>query len=108
MSGIPAWAVRGAKVVCISTHPEWASLPVETPRVGETYTLRAVDVNPFDGVACCWLEEIADQFCLDPRAIGFVAFGLFRFRPLVDDEAQERDVALFSHHLRQNAPELVE
>jgi hypothetical protein len=30
------------------------------------------------------------------------------FRPLVDDQAEQRDVAVFRHHLTQKTPEVVE
>jgi hypothetical protein len=67
-------------------------------REGSIYTLITV-TNEFSELACRVREMplYPDEFVL-----------LSRFRPLVDDEAQERDAAMFRKLLIQNTPELVE
>lgn len=100
MSGIPSWAVKGAKVVCIST--EWPSdypMPelIPDPQKGETYRIAFVE-----------LDQTMDSG-VGVRLIGFNPDDLYclgNFRPLV---TLEDDIAThFQHHLHHTAPALLE
>jgi hypothetical protein len=100
MSGIPAWAVRGRKVVCIDSvwecdDPTDADLP--DPVKGQTYTILDTDMDDDDGAGLYLVEFGDDAF-----------YTIDGFRPIVDIEAQLRDVAMFRKLLTQNTPELVE
>lgn len=99
MSGIPAWAVRGAKVVCVSDaewlrscEPGQESAP--HPLKGETATIEKV-IHLAGEEPYVWLYEYA-----------VCEFKLRFFRPLVDDEAQERDAAMFRRIARMPNPAL--
>lgn len=91
---VPAWAVRGAKCVCVKRE---AWRPLEhferapcVPVYGDIYTVR--QVVSLEGGVYLALDQVAGPYC----------FAVCNFRPLVDDQAQERDVAHFRHHLTQN------
>lgn len=89
MSGIPSWAVRGAKVVCICGFPDAEAAGVLAPQVGQIYTIRAIDHEPPFAV-CFWLEEVGRGFkCSDGIEPSFYAGN---FRPLT---RQETDLAIF-------------
>lgn len=102
MSGIPAWAVPGAKVVCIRTMTRRNGGPV--PVVGQTYVVRHPHVSPF-GDAVIGLEEIVDPLANYKLAPGLGPFWLVEwFRPLVT-RSQEQDIAThFRDLLRQPEP----
>jgi hypothetical protein len=53
--------------------------------------LRHLRIDPADGMLVCWLAEIPDQLLIEDGNLVNVAFGLFRFRPLVT-RTQEQDV----------------
>jgi hypothetical protein len=89
MSGIPSWAVKGARVICIDdvfseSHRRLCrTLPVS----GATYTLRKVSfVADVDVAPCVLLEEVANEHVEHlQRGIlwrGEPRFALRRFRPL--------------------------
>jgi hypothetical protein len=113
MSGIPAWCVRGAKVVCLIG--EWVETPcmpnppAREPMLNEILTIK--DVLTTDE-----FSRLAPRFIFARFAVllSFEELGhdwlyaSHNFAPLVDDEAQERDVAQFRKLLTQNTPELVE
>jgi hypothetical protein len=103
MSGaIPAWAVRGARVVFVDyAGPDrvgpagYEVLPIPGP----VYTIRDVTGE------CIRLEEIVNE----PRWYGDIGFAECRFRirafrPAVPRVAEAEDVALFKHHLDQHQP----
>lgn len=99
MNGIPAWAVPGAKVVCVDGMPSWnyfkgrpakySALPV----LGEIYTISQAVWHqwPFRSGVGLHLLEIQRAGKVSP-------YILERFRPLVT-RSQEQDVAIFRHHL---------
>lgn len=98
MSGIPSWAVRGAKVVCIEADwipDEQPLMPPRLPCLHEVLTIAdIVDVGD------CWLafDEIAGDWF----------FHVDSFRPLVT-RSQEQDIAEhFEHHLRAPVRETAE
>lgn len=83
-----AWAVPGAKVVCIGLCDRseisddcMGDLPV----VGETYTINEVTISPW-GTVVLGIAELAQD----------TLYGVIMFRPL---RTVEDDVALFAHHL---------
>jgi hypothetical protein len=95
VSGIPAWAVRGAKVVCVNgkarsiwTKGGWA------PQTDGVYTVERAFSDRGTGKVLLELREYVHD-------VPYHGWDITRFRPLVDDEAQERDVAIFRHHLTQ-------
>jgi hypothetical protein len=86
--GIPAWAVRGAKVVCVDASNQ---LPDRTQlQLGVVYTIDAVTTTPF-GVFGYRLKET-------PNNIGGLGvpygYNSKRFRPVVT-RTQEQDIAQF-------------
>lgn len=107
MSGVPAWAVRGAKVVCVDPNPWWygpeargANVPVKDA----VYTIREIVFG--DAVL---LEEIRNA----PRlievdggglTIGEPCFAIARFRPVIAKKSEAEDLALFRHHIDQRLP----
>jgi hypothetical protein len=92
---IPSWARKGVKVVCVDFRPGGGgeSCPMAPDAI---YTIDAIETKSF-GVFV-FLKEV--EFVLQGRSL---PFGIFRFRPVVDDsdEAIQRDVALFTSHLKQ-------
>ena len=91
MSGIPSWAVKGAKVVCINSRPPWwcgVGDPVLVPVEGEVYEISALgDFGGQCGLLLVGMGELDFWHCR-------------RFRPLVT-RSQEQDIAEhFAHHLR--------
>lgn len=103
MSGIPAWAVRGAKVVCIEGSGRnhfggWA------PKTGGVYTVRsaffAEGFGPF-----LRLAEYRTEHQWRGMERGWDAY---RFRPVIEPKTEAEDLAHFKHHLTQKTPEVVE
>ena len=98
MSAIPSWARVGARVVCVDAT-ELAGPGAWTPlEQNAVYTIRSIDNVMGVGVR---LREVVrpEWFGWEPTYL------IRRFRPLVDDEAQERDVALFRKLLTTRQPE---
>lgn len=87
-----AWAKLGAQCVCISRNPSWDHLPVVTPELGGTYTIREVRDDAL------LLAEIHNEPIWFIPGIGWGEpdFGVWRFRPLA---SVEDDVAHFQHQL---------
>jgi hypothetical protein len=96
MSGVPSWAVRGAKVVCVDACPWVFGWSGDALVEGAIYTIRGIAPHDSLGRLGLYLDEARTK----TDAFGFL---IARFRPLVDDsdEALARDVALFTEHLRQ-------
>lgn len=98
MSQIPSWAIKGAKVVCISD--DWRlndALPIRVPTVREVFTIEFVALDS-DGVLLGLVEYPAE-------ADGFWCFEVENFAPLVT-RSQEQDIAEhFAGHLHQRVPE---
>ena len=103
MSGLPSWAVRGRKVVCVSggspacfgASRNGGAFPV----TNGIYTIEDAFITPRDRLAVIRLVEV-------PTHSGATGGWLLdRFRPLVDDsdEALERDAEFFRQFLK--APE---
>lgn len=89
-----SWARRGARCVCIPGNGRSAdtadrSHKVDGPRKGDQVTVLSVEHEPH-GVYL----EFAEWPCLTFRAAAF--------RPVVE-RSQEQDVAVFAHHLVQEA-----
>lgn len=112
MSGIPAWAVPGARVVCVDDvfsegHKRiCAALPI----AGGVYTIRKVTfVDGADTAPAVLLEEVVNEYT-ETMLRGFLwrgepRFGLRRFRPL---HTLETDISEhFSQHLHVREPERV-
>jgi hypothetical protein len=110
MSGIPAWVRPGVKVVCVDADDSLGRFAAPDNRLDmwdSSLTERAV--YTIDRVARHGLYP--DLPCIHVREVARPShspFAIRRFRPLVDDEAQERDAAMFRKLLTQNTPELVE
>ena len=94
MSGIPAWAVRGAKVVCISDryHENFVD-DVPRPVCGNVYTIREALVRK--GKPQVRLIEIDS---------GAASFHTNRFRPAVEPKSEAEDLALFRQWLPKSQP----
>lgn len=91
---IPAWAVPGAKVVCVDdeSYGDTGVFPV----LHEKYTLSRLEY--FDGRWCAHLKEIARP----PRTHStfVVPYRLSRFRPAAEPKSLEEDTALFEDIVR--------
>jgi hypothetical protein len=98
---LPSWARVGAKVVCVDAAGSGAD---KTPLTeGATYTIRSVTPALTLSTTCAGirLAEITNGIC----ARGWEwHYNITRFRPLVDDEAQERDAAMFRKLLTTRQP----
>lgn len=92
-----SWAKPGVKCVCITTRRSYHPLGWNVA-VGQTYTIRSVEVSD-RGEVCIALVEFKNWFGKGP------IWPIWAFRPLVTRD-QEQDVALFRHHLAK-APEPV-
>lgn len=104
MSGIPAWAVPGAKVVCVDDSPptsDKAHFHQKWLQAGNIYVIRAAYVGADGEVGVC-LGEIVSVF--RPELGREQGFYLRRFRPAVEPKSEAEDVALFKHHLDQKLP----
>jgi hypothetical protein len=87
---LPSWARVGAKVVVVSVRPTPLGDPVPFS-LGGVVTIGAIVRS-----GCISLVE----YPVGPVTSYFVD----RFRPLVDDEAQERDAAMFRKLLTTRQP----
>lgn len=111
MSGIPAWAVRGAKVVAVGTGSAEPRYPgANYPDVGPQaiYTIRAVKPAGYGGCkeTLVLLREIDNSHIKpEPFEPGYV---LRAFRPLVSTKTEAEDLAHFRKLLDQPIPEAVE
>jgi|DEB19_MinimDraft_3_1074340.scaffolds.fasta_scaffold118202_1 hypothetical protein len=97
MSGIPSWAVRGAKVVCVLDFTTARTVNdlgyTAIPIVGQAYTVRRAYICRY-GVPVIALREFeVDQY-----------FDLRGFRPAVALKTESEDLAHFRHHLDQRQP----
>ena len=100
MSGIPAWAVRGARVVLIDAGPGDVDGPHDA-RVGDICIIDEVGYV-VDQPACICREE-GGRWTLPEHTWA----RLSRFRPFVSTKTQEQDVAEFRKLLTQKLPEAV-
>jgi hypothetical protein len=83
VSGVPSWARKGAKVVCIGGWEHRGGYGDEVlPEVGETYTIRTVEFS-LDGDVCLRLEEIVNARRSYSTGLDECQFYVGRFRPLV-------------------------
>lgn len=99
MSGIPSWAVKGAKVVCVDATPNQFGVLLTK---GDVYTVRGISVMDTYGENGLLLEEVSTggAFSWNGEEVGF-AFR--RFRPAI---TQSDDISThFSHHL--HAPQKI-
>ena len=96
MSGVPAWAVRGARVVCVYEVPDFG------PRLREVCTISGVEVDRKG----CWLfiEGYDDWVPTAPGQTTRHSFLPRNFRPLVSTKTEAEDVAEFRKLLTQNNP----
>lgn len=104
-SGIPAWAVRGAKVVCVNAN--YADGEPTGLVVGKVYTVRAAGIDA-DAISASGhrsrhpvvdLEECQNRYDCYAGPNGHPGFDITRFRPAVPPKTQSEDVGLFRHHL---------
>ena len=101
MNGVPSWASRGARIVCVLdfntsrtvNDKGYRRLPV----LSHTYAVRKAYIDGPSGLPVVTLREFeADHF-----------FDLRGFRPAVEPRAEADDLAQFRHHLDQRQPERV-
>jgi hypothetical protein len=104
MSGVPSWARKGMKVVCINDQ-RLESSEVHTGFLvaGSAYTIDGAYHHPSDGRIGLFLAEAPGKYQGHP-----VAYDLRRFRPAVEPKTEAEDLAQFRKLLTQNTPELVE
>jgi len=106
MSGIPAWAYRGAKVVCVDDAMRGDTTGIELPKLDQTYTIRHVIWNTYWRGWQTRLVEVVNQPQL--YNIGFVeaAWNLSRFKPLITQQDDlEAHFNQFLHHTTPAIPE---
>jgi len=102
MSSIPAWAVRGAKVVC--TRRKWRDVwPGEiAPSFGQILTIRETR-EAVDGLG--GLDLLFEEIVNAPQHYreGFLECGWHhsRFAPLVSTKTEDEDLAHFRPYLHQ-------
>lgn len=105
MSGIPSWAVRGAKVVAVGTPNAGPRVPgANYPEIGGIYTIRKVKPAGYGGCQrdLLMLREIDNShFKPEPFEPGFP---LEAFRPIAPLKTESEDLAHFRHHLDQRQP----
>jgi hypothetical protein len=85
--GIPAWAIKGAKVVCVDAV--WSSIPPANPlRDRAVYTLEQAFISDrgIGSELWCYLREVINPIAPD------WGFNLDRFAPAVT-RSQEQDIA---------------
>lgn len=118
MSGIPAWAVRKAKVVCIE-RDGWNDMRnkvtdeadlMSYPQFGETYTIREVRVRfvPEWGevLVGVLLHEVSNPIAEGGSAFGEEpGFDVRGFRPVVSKAAEQDIAEHFSDLLSAKAPQ---
>lgn len=99
MSGIPSWAVRGAKVVCVDGSPRPSGARyVVLPKEGDTYTIGGVEWFEWSSTAGWGLHLIGLKRFVNGRHI---PFKWDRFRPLVSTKTEAEDAAMFRDLIRQ-------
>ena len=98
-SGIPAWAVRGAKVVCVDAAPSGRPHIIRVKRLtqGAIYTVRGVSISEKDGEVGLLLDEVTNA--ISPTWDVEYNYLIHRFRPAVPPKTQAEDVGLFRYHL---------
>lgn len=99
-SSFPAWAVPGAKCVCVVADDKGGPAKNEICVITETMAGDArhprlyLYIAGYDGFT--WLSETKRKR---------TAYAAEKFRPLVPLRTKREDVALFTHHLDQRQPE---
>jgi hypothetical protein len=112
MSTIPAWAVKGAKVVCVdllSHRDEWVrkqcpNIPVK----GRVYTIRDVETCPLTSHTTLTFDELQNPVIELEGMTGEAGFNVTSFRPVTKRTAAQDIAEHFSHHLTVNAPHEVD
>lgn len=103
MSGVPSWAVKGAKVVYLGRSAPGASIHHHPLSKGCVYTVRSVLVHPETGSVGLLLDGVRN--ILHPRLRLELGYSVKRFRPLVT-RTQEQDISEhFSGFLHGRVPE---
>lgn len=105
MSGVPSWAVRGQKVVCVQ-GTSLATTGEVNITSGDVFTIRDILAND-DGVGL-YLVEVVNPLRLTWAGQIERAYYIDRFRPLVTTKTVAEDLAHFRHHLDQRQPESVQ
>lgn len=105
MSGIPTWARRGQKVVCVTGAGHWTVIDLDErgqnvpfPQIGLIYTISRVDLT--GGWVGLELAELAEDCWFGYRGFAPVVEGdieveaeLFRqFKPLVDRRGEVGEI----------------
>lgn len=106
---IPAWAVRGAKVVCVDAKPlpGYEEYPFLWPSERVIYTVRSTFWNERRGHWQLRLAELVNPVLPWLDGNYEPAFGVHRLRPVVPRKTEEQDVAEFRKLLTQKLPEAV-
>lgn len=89
MSGIPHWAVKGARVVCVDDEPIFGSVWLgDGPREGAVYTIAGVRYLT-SGAPVIDLVEL--MRCLEAinEHGGDCGYAVWRFRPLIEDSDED-------------------
>lgn len=80
MSGIPSWAVPGAKVVCVVEGERWTAdgcdMPAELPQLGMVYTVARLRAHT-NGLHLDLIEVATTK-----------SFHINGFRPVVADDTE--------------------
>lgn len=93
MSGIPAWARVGAKVVCVRRAFNAVTLRHKYPLCGHTYTIRKVTRDSVSNEPIILLEEVVNTTWEIPSSLE-PGFPIRYFRPLIT-RTLEQDAAQF-------------
>lgn len=81
-SGLPSWAVRGAKVVVVGYRGPGARSGAHPLKMGDIYTIRDVLYGPESGLPCIRLVEIRRSPVRTSLGVYEPMYRLRGFRPL--------------------------
>jgi hypothetical protein len=103
MSGVPSWARKGMKVVCINDQRlESSEVHTGLLVLGSVYTIGDA-YHHRSGRIGLFINELQAS-----HAGRLVCYDIRRFRPAVEPKTEAEDLAQFRKMLTQNSPELVE
>jgi hypothetical protein len=101
MSAVPAWAVRGRKVVF---KPKPEGRPRHSlgnyPVPDGVYTIRKVVICQ-DGKPAILLDEINNEHLIGTFGDREPGFGTWHFRPAIEPKSEAHDLAMFRDLIRQ-------
>mgnify|MGYP000039657958 FL=1 len=96
---IPAWAVPGARVVCINAKADYAWDAGEAPTESAVYTIKSTMLDSY-GDRVLHLIELRRTKAAKRLHGARCGYRIERFRPAVEPKSEAHDVALFEDIVR--------